>query len=346
MAASWPQRRRAVDRLEAGPPPFADPHQWWDAVASKMPEGYDFRMMHVLGTDPIPTGIEGFDAMLDGGLRPGMHVIGGMPGMFKTGSTVWMFEHMAEAGMRPIYVTLEMPRFDIEKRMCAAWASRHRGDGAEQFSWAAGRTRPFPELDHAHGAEAKRKAAERYIDECWATDPVLRAYEQMQLQLAGKYAIIEPDGGMCLSELLSYIAMAGTGQTSRCIFLDYLSLLNADTDEEEQQSEYVRVSRYTRSIAKMAQKAQVPIVVVAALKKVGQKEQEAGPSVDWFRGSSSVGYDSTSATIIMPRGSDSEAYDERHGIRRYTWKVVKDRNGRVGDVKISAQPWSGWLGNG
>lgn len=56
----------------------------------------------------IPTGIASFDEVLNGGLRPGLYVLGSNPGIGKTSLILDMMMHLAELEQHSVFFNLEM----------------------------------------------------------------------------------------------------------------------------------------------------------------------------------------------------------------------------------------------
>ena len=62
---------------------------------------------------PVPTGFKNLDELLDGGLYPGLIVVGALPSLGKTTFTLNVANNLAHAGQDVIFVSLEMSRFEL-----------------------------------------------------------------------------------------------------------------------------------------------------------------------------------------------------------------------------------------
>ena len=79
-------------------------------VSACMP---DFKE-HIAGkTSPVSTGFPSLDQMLDGGLRPGLNVLGAISSLGKTTFILNICENMAMAGQDVLVFSLEMSRFEL-----------------------------------------------------------------------------------------------------------------------------------------------------------------------------------------------------------------------------------------
>ena len=78
------------------------------------------------GFRPVPTGFEGLDALLDGGLRPQeLVLLGGAPAIGKTAFAQQVFENIAASGRNVLYFNLEMSRNQLYARSVSRWTAEN-----------------------------------------------------------------------------------------------------------------------------------------------------------------------------------------------------------------------------
>lgn len=293
----------------------------WEALAR--PDG-DFLEGYLLDPGPTPTGVPPLDEALGGGLWPGVTVLAGGPGSCKTLVATWALVRMAEAGARPLMCALELSRQDVLTRMCAAWASSH---GMRAFPW--GRA-VCPER-FGEGREGYERAM-RYARS--ADDPVIAAWRAMEASIGGGYAVADGiRSAGALSSTLSGLASEGWRGP---VVVDYVQLMDAGSPGA---SEYERVTEASRELARLASALRLPVLALSSLKKLTARDVADGPSVDWLRGSGYLGYDASAVLFLASAENEGPG-----GVRRPRVTIAKSRHGRTGEVALSMQPWSGWVG--
>ena len=75
----------------------------------------------------IPTGIDGLDRLLDGGLYPGLYILGAISSLGKTGLALQMADHMATSGRDVLFITLEQSRHELMARSLSRIAAELGG---------------------------------------------------------------------------------------------------------------------------------------------------------------------------------------------------------------------------
>lgn len=86
------------------------------------------------GEDPysaVSTGIAGLDKLLDGGLYPGLYVLGAISSLGKTSLALQIADGIAESGRDVLYFTLEMSRMELIAKSLSRMSRRMDGGGAQ-----------------------------------------------------------------------------------------------------------------------------------------------------------------------------------------------------------------------
>lgn len=74
-------------------------------------------LKHIEAAPPaIPTGFLGLDAALDGGIFPGLYVLGGISSLGKTSLCLQIADNIAETGRDVLFFSLEMSRYELMAR--------------------------------------------------------------------------------------------------------------------------------------------------------------------------------------------------------------------------------------
>ena len=74
--------------------------------------------------EPVPTSIKEIDEILDGGLRPGLYILGANPGLGKTSLMLHLALNLATKEHHILYFNLEMSSFQIVTKLLANYSYR------------------------------------------------------------------------------------------------------------------------------------------------------------------------------------------------------------------------------
>ncbi len=242
----------------------------------------------------IASGLDDLDAMLGGFQPQEMIVLGGLPGAGKTSLLLNILYHtILTSKKRVAFFSLEMSRKDLARRLVSMDTNinsqhmRTRLLSGEQ--WEA--------IVASATDEARLAVSHTFIDESGDITPAkmrtkLRRHES-------KYGKLD------------------------LIAIDYLQLMQGDEEPDaRRENETQELSRVSRSIKKLAKQFNVPVLVVASLRKVADGHR---PELSDLRGSGTIGYDCDVAMFIM-RSKEREGYS--------IVSVEKDRNGPTGDITL------------
>lgn len=299
---------------------------WADNVAAAA--ACDFVREYMSRPDPCPTGIAPLDAILGGGLPVGgVTVVGGDPGTGKTSLGVQIVYSAALRGLKPTYVSIEMPAMACLLRMCSLHAAYT--PALPDFSW--GSATPTDEAREQvkrirENAQDARQA-ERYITELsWryvkGDDPVMQAWRDLEGKIGGAYAV--RDDVRDLGDICNLIRDLDADDIYGPVVIDYSQLVTTADGQEE----YTRMTEVSRRLQEASKGTGVPVVLISSLRKIARTERDS-PSLDWFRGSGYLGYDAYCALFLF-RDEEGDAMGRGNapdltGVRAY---VKKNRNGR------------------
>lgn len=306
----------------------------WRDFVGHAAAGHDFVEEYLAEPAPVPTGTKPVDEVLGGGLYAGLNVVAGEPGSFKTGTCVWWFYEQAVAGRRPVYLSLEMPYRNVVMRMVSIATVRDRS--LRTVRWGSARRMGYAPLDAANDRDAAYRAAMAYERDNRDADPVLVGYRAMLAEVGGRCAVVDQPWAHDLGKVCDAIGGLAEDGWVGPVYVDYMSLLEVG---DGTLSDFDRMTRVSRELARVARTWRIPIVAIYSLKKLTAREREEGPSLSWLRGTGSIGYDAETATILAPCGEE----DDR-GVVPMRAHVVKNRHGECRDVDYAAQRWSGWVG--
>lgn len=259
---------------------------------------------------PVPTNIPDLDRHLCGGLRPGLHVIGGEPGGGKSALALFLAMTSALAGANVFFASLEMSANQCWSR-CASCISLKTG---HPFTWG-----DVWRLGLA--ARERRDRAQRagslpgFARDLMESDPVGTSIGMLRDQCAG--LLIADDAGLHEMGGIEAAAYAANRLGMSMLVVDYLQYV----DVEGATDEYGRVSAVSKRLNRLGVECRVPVLAIASLSRsTSSRRQAETPSMHSFKGSGDVEYNALSAWIV-----DRDPDDE--GIRRI--HIVKNRFGSV-----------------
>lgn len=307
---------------------------------------------------PVRTGVGGLDAVIGGGVYPGLNVLMAEPGAGKTALAVQMLAANAVHGGHSLMFSIEMPVWQVKMRV-AAWLSEQRAMSAE----SRGGTRPYglvrwsgasadgawSSLDWGAASEACPVDADRVAGVLGprpTSVPLAEAADRLRpLGLVGSLAALvatspSDDTGRALADAEATVfprmavthderdvatiaaeirRVAGDLGRAPLVCVDYLQLVRGSADAESMGETEV-TKQVSGELARAAADTGAAIVCVTAKRKGGD-----GGMGD-ARGSGSIAYDAQSVMHLSPdRGEGSPA----DPWRRVTLSVSKNRSGPV-----------------
>ena len=286
----------------------------------------------------ISTGFEQLDSLLDGGLFPGLYSLGAISSLGKTSLALQIGDNIAKSGQGVLIFSLEMSRFELMAKTISRESLMR--DIAENHSTRNAQTTRGILRANFRGnptAEGIIKAA-------------LKDYEQWGENLT----IIEGIGNVGVehvkSELESY--MAGNNGRAPVVVIDYLQILSPVSDRL---SDKQAVDRNITELKRLSRDYQIPVIGISSFNR---ENYNSPVSMTSFKESGAVEYSSDVLIGLQYEGADyrdGEKESERQARIRMLiervkaeasagnpvpieLKILKNRNGRIGRVKLEFTP--------
>ena len=255
----------------------------------------------------LPTGFKQLDALLGGGLVGGrLYTIAGRPG---TGKSAWLLNvahHVARAGGRVLFFTLEMSAGDatgeseILDRLCAIEA------GIDTQALATGALTPDEWARYVQAvAEVSRYAI--YFDDTPAITP---------LQARAKARRVQARDGLDL------------------VIVDYLQLMMSGT-RADNENRVVAVGLISMALKQLARELHVPVLAAAQLNRSCEQRRDKRPVLSDLRESGAIENDSDLVAFLY-RDALYDADTEEPNMVEFL--VRKHRQGRIDTVKLTFKP--------
>lgn len=253
-------------------------------------------------TPPIPTGFSSLDAILGGGLQPGLYVLGAVSSLGKTTFCVQVADQIAATGRGVLFVTIEQSA----KEITAKSLSRIMSASGRHYS-TTDVTNP---TRRERWADADRirfeQALTRYTDDIAPTLRILEGNKQPSVDDVRAVAEVMAD----------YYGQAPV------IFLDYLQLLAPQSDRD---SDKQAMDKNVMALRQMARDLQAPVFVISSLNRSSYSE---GVTMEAFKESGAIEYGADVLLGLQPEGMREHmdrAKDSR--LKREADKFIRESKG-------------------
>ena len=282
----------------------------------------------------VPTGLQGLDKALDGGLQEGtLCTIGAMSSTGKTTLTLQVADAIAESGRPVLFVTVEQGRHELVSKSISRLmrlTPRNNGGHFTVSSWAIQSTKARAGWDAA--------TAQAFTDAC----------THYSTRIAPNLKVLEMDRQPTTAEVRRAVEsmMAwDKGKKPPIVIVDYLQLLApADARMTERQA----VDTNVMELRHLARDLHTIVIVVSSLNRASYSE---GVTLAGLKESGAVEYGSDVVLGLQPRGFDDRVMGVAEGkrkaegrkaereykgktIREAEVKVLKNRGGRTPSTPI------------
>lgn len=282
------------------------------------------------GGECIPTGFSGIDKELDGGLYPGLYVLGAISSLGKTSLMLQIANNIAAAGHKVLYITLEMSA----KELTAKSLSRLMFEKSDGYKNARKTARDF----------LNPKRYNSFIEN---SDPnsleIFKQAKKAYRQLSKNLEILEGVGNVgvkVISQMLQEYQQNGV--EIPIIFIDYLQILAPDylgaSDKQNIDKAVLELKRISRDY-------DVPVFAISSLNR---ESYNAPVNLTAFKESGAIEYGTDVLIGLQPFGlvrnaanpknKDSTQKENQSKIedckqkpeREMELVILKNRNGQTG----------------
>lgn len=290
-AADLPRLEGLIQALGQPPPPQAD--------ADPLDDFFAYTRARREKTVPA-TGIAQLDCVLDGGLHPGLYVIGAISSVGKTSFALQVADHIAAGGGRVLFVSLEQSRHElIAKSLCrisARIAGKGRALTVRQL--LSGKAPDGTVLEQAAGAYRK---------------------------LSGSLRIVEGIGDIGAAQIREMIERYPKDAAPQALVIDYLQILRpADpraTDKQNTDHSVVELKRLSRDF-------DLPVIAISSFNR---ENYRAPVSMESFKESGAVEYSSDVLLGLQLAGVGTQGFDvnraKSQNPRKLELVMLKNRTG-------------------
>ena len=270
----------------------------------------------------IPTGYKRLDERLDGGLYPGLYVMGALSSLGKTTLALQMADSIAKAGKDVFFYSLEMAAEEITAKSLSRLTFKHCG----QVTPDAKTVRDIQvSARHREYTARQRDIFSEAVAEYSSYSSKLFIYEGM--------------GNITIEQITNDIKnfKEATGRAP-VIFLDYLQIIGKPDDNI---SDVQKVDDAILGLKQISRDYDTPVFAISSFNRESYMQEVSMTS---FKGSSSIEYSSDVLIGLQPQGikpaTKNSEYWENYvlnnktranpGYRNLELVILKNRNGKSG----------------
>lgn len=231
------------------------------------------------------------DGLLEGGLWPGMTVVGGVPSIGKSILACQATLNVALSGKDVLYICPDDMERSIHKRCMSCWSVSRRSAaaGTKSFSWSsvAGLMRDI--RDRIGKVDHSRHAWE-------GGDEILRTARAYAADVGERIHVTASMNKT--NEIVKTVdTLAEAGKLPSLIVIDYSQQFRSGDESSDGQMSQ-RMQAVTNDLKEIGLRNEIPVLALTSLTKAAGKGENKEPSLDWFAGSAQFGYDAWAAIVL------------------------------------------------
>lgn len=280
---------------------------------------------HITGkTAPISTGFSRVNKLIDGGLHPGLIVIGAISSLGKTTFILNIADNMATKGQDVILFSLEMSKFEltaksISRKTLEFCKDRKNGMAMKDARTNLGITDYDRYNDHY---DADGNFIKGYSDK--VKDMIARCIYSYENEICGNLYIKEGVGNIGVDEIRETVRkfIAVNHGRRPVIVIDYLQILAPSdprsSDKQNTDKAVVELKRISRDF-------NIPVIAISSFNRDSYSEPV---SMKAFKESGAIEYTSDILIGLQYHGMDYETYEEQDKSGKVTRKRETEKDPR------------------
>lgn len=272
----------------------------------------------------IPTGYPNLDTLLDGGIYPGLYVIGAITSLGKTTFVLQMADAIAQAGHDVLIFSLEMSKHELISK------SLSRISKLEDMKNDTQKARPA--RDYWSGKMLSATASDEDIKSFYQLTDIYSLLGDHIYIVEGTFTL---DALGMADRVKKHIRITGRKPV---VFVDYLQILaplnDRATDKQNTDRAVVELKRLSRD-------CKIPVIGVSSFNR---ESYTAKANMAAFKESGAIEY--TSDVLITLQLSDLKdnpkhediAQAKQRNPREIELSVIKNRHGQCGEARFNYYP--------
>ena len=268
----------------------------------------------------VSTGYPRLDETLDGGLYPGLYILGALSSLGKTTLALQIADNIAQAGHDVFFYSLEMEAEELAAKSLSRLTFKHCGQ-----IWSDARTIRDIQVSKRHEKYTERQAG------------ILNKAIQEYSSFADNLFIHDGVGSIGIDEIRSDIEQYTTA-TGRApvVFVDYLQITGKAS---EQISDIQKIDNAVIGLKRISRDFETPVFSISNFNRESYMTEVSASS---FKGSSSIEYSSDVLLGLQPEGIEpardkSTSWNnymknqecKSSNVRDLELVILKNRNGQT-----------------
>lgn len=286
------------------------------------------------------TGFMELDDMLDGGLYPGLYIIGAISSCGKTAFALQLADTLAKQGHDVVYFTLEISRFKMISRSISRHTAQYlldKGGDMRNAKSARGitdgkRYTGYTDVygrEHPGYSDAEKLTIKEATKAYAAYSNHIYQYERTSVidPGTGKHTPIKMDVSYIDSVVQDHIHFTGR---KPIVFVDYMQLLDPNDPKatEKQNTDYV-----VSELARMTRDYDMCVIAISSFNRAAYKNE---PGLASFKESGGIEYGADVALGMQLAGTGDKGFDEDAAKaadpRNIEIKILKNRDAKTGQT--------------
>lgn len=271
-------------------------------------------------TPAISTGFNSLDKVLDGGLYEGLYILGAVSSLGKTTLIMQIADQIATAGQDVLIFSLEMARSEI----IAKSISRN--------TFLLECKKELPNVEHMKTVRGIT-SADRYPKYNEEERQLISNAINLYHEYAGNIIIDEGVGDISVDTVRDRVQkhIKATGNKP-VVFIDYLQIL---APYEVRASDKQNTDKAVLELKRISRDYKIPVIGISSLNRDNYKNKI---NMTAFKESGAIEYTSDVLLGLQYKGAGENSFDVsramkgQNGKREIELHVLKNRNGRTGDI--------------
>lgn len=244
----------------------------------------------------VKTGLNAVDEMGGCFRRQDLIIIGGRPSMGKTAFAVSIMRNMAKSGNPVLLFSLEMSKEQLTERLLCMEKDACMHDITRR-------------VNHDENIKLITNSAQGVADmPIW----------------------IDETGGLSIEVFEERLVMAIKELGIRCVFVDYIQLMNSKMKNPEKRNAYI--GHISRNLKRIAKENDIPIVVLGQVNRECEKRVNKRPNKADLKDSGDIEQDAD-VIILLYRDEEYNPATKDMGVAEVIF--AKYRNGKTGVAKLA-----------
>lgn len=291
------------------------------STAAHMEDFMD-RIVDSVNTPAIPTGYEKFDEKLDGGLYPGLYILGALSSLGKTTFALQLADQIAANGHDVIIFSLEMARSELIAKSISRMTYKKTVEEGRETKLAKTVHGITDFARYEHYSDAETSLIERSID----------SYKKIARHIFIVEAQSKEVGDVSVQIVREYVENVMKNTRRRpVVIVDYLQIMQPAEIRAD-----VRVNTDTnvKGLKRTSRDLNIPIIAISSINRDNYKNEM---NMSSFKESGGIEYGADILLGLQLKGAGKIDFDvdaaKAKDPREIELKIIKNRNGAA-NVKI------------